>query len=119
MAKKIYVGNLSFATTGPQLAALFSAVGKVDSAEVVEDLYTGRSKGFGFVIMATEEQAETAIRKLNGTDLGGRLITVGEARPQNGTALRYANGYGSGKSGFGSDYYGTIYGSEQSRRRSW
>ena len=119
MATKIYVGNLSFATTGQQLEALFGSVGRVDSAQVVQDMYTGRSRGFAFVVMGSEEEADKAIRKLNGTELGGRMINVGEARPHNGTPRRFANGYGSGKSGFGSDYYGKIYGSDQPNRRSW
>ncbi len=80
MAKKLFVGNLSFQTSEQELNDLFSQVGKVDSVSIITDRMTGRSKGFGFVEM-DNEAAETAISKFNGMDLGGRKLTVNEARP--------------------------------------
>ncbi|MBN2198197.1 RNA-binding protein [Candidatus Wolfebacteria bacterium] len=82
MAKKLYVGGLPYETDQQALQDLFSQVGTVDSAAVITDRMTGRSKGFGFVEMSTEEEAQNAISKLNGKEVGGRTITVNEARPQ-------------------------------------
>jgi cold-inducible RNA-binding protein len=81
MGKKLYVGNLSYDTTGDSLRTLFAAAGEVTSATVISDRETQRSKGFGFVEMATDEAAAEAISKLNGKEIGGRNITVAEARP--------------------------------------
>lgn len=80
MSKKIYVGNLSFRTTEDELTSLFSQVGSVESVSIITDRDTGRSKGFGFVSMS-DEDAEKAIAAFNGKDLGGRPLTVNEARP--------------------------------------
>ena len=80
MSKKIYVGNLSFRTTEEELTALFEEVGAVESASIITDRDTGRSKGFGFVSMS-DDDAEKAIGQLNGKDFGGRALTVNEARP--------------------------------------
>ena len=80
MSKKIYVGNLSFRTTEEELTDLFSQVGAVESVSIITDRDTGRSKGFGFVSMS-DEDAEKAIAAFNGKDLGGRPLTVNEARP--------------------------------------
>jgi len=80
MSKKIYVGNLSFRTTEEELTDLFSQVGSVESVSIITDRDTGRSKGFGFVSMS-DEDAEKAIAAFNGKDLGGRPLTVNEARP--------------------------------------
>ncbi|HEY2379861.1 MAG TPA: RNA-binding protein [Terriglobia bacterium] len=80
MSKKIYVGNLSFRTTEDELTSLFSQVGSVESVSIINDRDTGRSKGFGFVSM-NDEEAEKAIAAFNGKDLGGRPLTVNEARP--------------------------------------
>jgi len=80
MAKKLFVGNLSFQTSEQDLSDLFAQVGKVDSVSIITDRMTGRSKGFGFVEMENEA-AETAITKFNGTELDGRKLTVNEARP--------------------------------------
>jgi cold-inducible RNA-binding protein len=80
MSKKIFVGNLSFNTTEGDLDGLFGQVGPVESVAIITDRTTGRSKGFGFVEMSNED-ADKAIAKLNGTDLGGRALTVNEARP--------------------------------------
>ncbi|MFA5843075.1 MAG: RNA-binding protein [Candidatus Gracilibacteria bacterium] len=81
MAKKLYVGGLPYRTTDEELKTTFAAAGTVESAVVITDRMTGRSKGFGFVEMATEEEAQAAIEMFNGKDLGGRNITVNEARP--------------------------------------
>ncbi len=80
MAKKIYVGNLTWATTDDDLAALFSPHGEIVSASVITDRDTGRSRGFGFVEMEDAEAAAAAIEALNGQDCGGRALTVNEAR---------------------------------------
>ena len=79
----IYVGNLSFSTSEDEIFALFSNIGDVDTARIITDRDTGRSKGFGFVEMPNNEQAKDAIDKLNGTELGGRNLTVNEAKPKN------------------------------------
>ena len=97
MGSKIYVGGLPYATTEQQLTELFSAHGAVASARVITDKFTGQSRGFGFVEMATDEDAQKAITALNGTDFGGRKLTVNEARPQEPRA----GGGGGGRGGFG------------------
>ena len=81
MAKKVYVGNLSFDTTEDKLRELFAAHGEVVSAVVVTDRYTGRPRGFAFVEMATDEAAAAAIAALNGQEVDGRQLNVAEARP--------------------------------------
>jgi RNA recognition motif-containing protein len=90
---KLYVGNLSFQTTSDELRDLFSQAGTVESANVVEDRDTGRSRGFGFVEMATKEEGEAAIAQFNGKEFGGRNLTVNEARPREDR--------GGGRGGFG------------------
>jgi len=82
MGKKLYVGGLSYNTTDEGLHDLFSETGTVASAKIITDRDTGRSKGFGFVEMSTEEEAQAAIQKLNGAEADGRRLTVNEARPQ-------------------------------------
>lgn len=82
MAKRLFVGSLPYDATNSQLEELFSQAGKVESANVITDRFTGSGKGFGFVEMATEEEAKKAIKTLNGANLGGRTIVVNEARPQ-------------------------------------
>lgn len=82
MSNKIYVGGLPYATTEGQLQEIFSAHGAVESARVITDKFTGRSRGFGFVEMSSDEEAQKAIEALNGTELDGRTLTVNEARPQ-------------------------------------
>ncbi|HLL15057.1 MAG TPA: RNA-binding protein [Pyrinomonadaceae bacterium] len=95
MGTKLYVGNLSFRTTGDELRDLFSQAGEVESASVIEDRETGRSRGFGFVEMATPEGAAAAIEQFNGKDVGGRALTVNEARP------KADRGGGGGRGGYG------------------
>jgi RNA recognition motif-containing protein len=82
MTNKIYVGGLSYATSDKQLEELFSAHGTVESARVITDKFTGRSKGFGFVEMSSGAEAQKAIQALNGAEVDGRNLTVSEARPQ-------------------------------------
>jgi len=95
---KLYVGNLSFQTSSEDLQQLFAQAGTVESATVVEDRDTGRSRGFGFVEMASKEDGEKAIEQFNGTDLNGRNLTVNEARPREDRGNR---GGGGGRGGFG------------------
>ena len=81
MAKKIYVGNLSFQTTDADLNDMFSEVGQVESVQIITDRDTGRSKGFGFVEMSDDAAAAKAIERFNGKEVNGRALTVNEARP--------------------------------------
>ena len=78
----IFVGSLPYSTTDEELEAAFTEYGEVTSARVIMDRYTGRSRGFGFVEMSNQEQAEAAIRAMNGKDFQGRALTVNEARPR-------------------------------------
>jgi len=91
---KIYVGNLAYSSTEDDLKAAFEAFGQVDSVSIIQDKYSGRSKGFGFVEMADKEQAEKAIAELNGKDLGGRALNVNEARPRTEGNQRRGGGGG-------------------------
>ena len=102
MAKKLYVGGLSYNTTEATLKDTFAAVGAVETAVIIMDKMTGRSKGFGFVEMATEEEAKKAIETINGTELDGRTLTVNEAKPMEPRAPRTGGGFGGGnRGGFG------------------
>jgi cold-inducible RNA-binding protein len=81
MAKKLYIGNLPYTTTDAELKDTFAVAGAVESANVISDKMTGRSRGFGFVTMPNDEEALKAIEMFNGKDMGGRKLTVNEARP--------------------------------------
>jgi RNA recognition motif-containing protein len=94
MSMKLYVGNLSYSTTSDDLNQLFAQAGNVDSATVVSDRATGRSKGFGFVEMSSREEGEDAIKMFNGKEVGGRALTVNEARPRE----ERSGGFGGGGS---------------------
>jgi RNA recognition motif-containing protein len=82
MNKKLYVGGLPFSVTDDQLKTLFESHGTVESAKVIMDRYSDRSRGFGFVEMSTQQEAEQAVQALNGTDLEGRSLTVNESKPR-------------------------------------
>jgi len=111
MGKKLYVGNLSYDVDSSQLEELFSAHGSVQSAQIISDRDTGRSKGFGFVEMGTDEEAQAAIAALNGQQHGGRALTVNEAKPKEnrggggggggGGRGGYGGGGGGGRGGYG------------------
>jgi RNA recognition motif-containing protein len=100
MSMKLYVGNLSFKTSSEDLQQLFSQAGTVESASVVEDRETRRSRGFGFVEMASKEEGEAAIAQFNGKELDGRNLTVNEARPREDRGNRGGGG-GGGRGGYG------------------
>ncbi len=97
MAKKLYVGNLPYNTTQSDLEELFTQAGTVESVNIITDKFSGRSRGFGFVEMASDEEAQAAIRRFDGHELGGRALKVNEARPQGERSSRgrFRNGGGS------------------------
>ena len=102
MATKLYVGNLSYSATDKSLEDLFAQAGTVTSSQVVTDRYTGESRGFGFVEMSTEAEAQAAISAFNGKDHGGRTLTVNESKPREGGGGGgggYRGGGGSGGGG--------------------
>jgi RNA recognition motif-containing protein len=105
MGSKLYVGGLPYAATETQLTTLFAAHGTVASARVIADKFTGQSRGFGFVEMASDAEAQAAITALNGAEMGGRTLTVNEARPQEprtgGGGGGFGGGGGAGRSGGG------------------
>src|SRR5918992_205652 len=103
MSTKLYVGNLAFQTTSQELQELFATAGTVESASVVEDRDTGRSRGFAFVEMSTKEEAAAAIDQFNGKEVGGRALKVNEAKP------RENRGGGGGRGGFGGNRGGGGY----------
>ena len=103
MAKRLYVGGLPYSTGERELEDLFASTGTVSSVSVVTDKYTGQSKGFGFVEMSTDAEADAAINTLNGTMLGSRTLTVNEAKPRED---RPRTGGGYGGSGGGGGYGG-------------
>jgi RNA recognition motif-containing protein len=109
MAKRLYVGNLSYSVGSADLEQLFSQFGEVKHAEVINDRDTGRSKGFGFVEMGDDGAAQAAIQGLNGKEFGGRALTVNEARP------REERGFGGG----GGGGRGGGYGGGGGRSRGW
>ena len=102
MGKKLYVGNLNYGMRDSELQELFAASGSVLSAQVIMDRETGRSKGFGFVEMETDEEAAAAISAFNGKDIEGRALTVNEARPKaEGGGRGGRGGFGGGRGGHG------------------
>jgi RNA recognition motif-containing protein len=111
MGKKLYVGNLPWSATDQVLVDTFSQCGKVESARIIMDRDTGRSKGFGFVEMSTDAEAADAISKFNGADYDGRALTVNEAKPMAPRENR-GGGFGGGNRGGG-------YGGGGDRRQSW
>jgi RNA recognition motif-containing protein len=123
MSKKLYVGNLAFQTTSQDLQTLFAQAGTVESASVIEDRDTGRSKGFAFVEMSTDEEAAAAIEQFNGKEIAGRALKVNEARPRENRpgggggrgfgGNRSGGGYGGNRGGGG---YGRGGGGNQGRR---
>jgi RNA recognition motif-containing protein len=119
MGSKLYVGNLSYGTTSQDLNTLFAAHGNVTSAEVLQDRETGRSKGFGFVQMSSDEEATAAIAALSGKEHDGRALTVNEARPREDRPRSGGGGGGSGggyRSGGGSSGGGGGYSSAPASR---
>jgi RNA recognition motif-containing protein len=112
---KLYVGNLSFNTTNQDLNELFGAIGTVESSNVIEDRETGRSRGFGFVEMASEEDGQKAISELNGKEVDGRQLKVNEAKPQ---ADRGGRG-GGGRGNYGGGGRGNYGGGGGYGGRSW
>jgi RNA recognition motif-containing protein len=107
MGSKLYVGNLSYGVTSSDLEQLFSQYGQVQSAEVISDRETGRSKGFGFVQMGSDEEAQAAIAAMHGQQHDGRALTVNEAKPREdrprggGGGGGYGGGGGGGRGGYG------------------
>jgi len=101
LAKKLYIGNISFQATEDDLRELFAKSGDVESVKLITDQFTGKPKGFGFVEMVTEEDAKNAITALNGTTFMDRAITVAEAKPQQPREKRGFGGGGGGRGGFG------------------
>ncbi len=106
MSIKLYVGNLSFQTSTEELEQLFAQAGSVESATIIEDRDTGRSRGFGFVEMASKAEGEAAIAQLNGAELNGRALTVNEAKPRENRAGGGGFGGGGGNRGGGRGGFG-------------
>lgn len=106
MGKKLYVGNLSFGLSDSDLSQIFAAHGTVESAQIIMDRDTGRSKGFGFVEMKSDQEAQAAIAALNGKEISGRALTVNEARPKTEGGR---GGGGGGRGGGGGGYGGRRY----------
>lgn len=108
MATKLYVGNLSYSTTEQELSRLFGESGTVVSAQVITDRETGQPRGFGFVEMSTEEEAQAAIAANNGKNVGGRALAVNESRPREGGggSRGGGGGYGGGSRGGSRGGYG-------------
>jgi RNA recognition motif-containing protein len=101
MGKKLYVGNLAYSVTDDTLEQLFAAHGSVQSAQVIMDRDTGRSKGFGFVEMDNQTEAQAAITALNGKEVDGRTLTVNEAKPREDRGGGGRGGYGGARGGGG------------------
>src|SRR5450631_2001493 len=110
MGKKLYVGNLSYEVNDSELQQMFEPFGTVASAQVIMDRDTGRSKGFGFVEMGSDQEAQAAIAALSGKEVDGRALTVSEARPKTGGGARSGGGGGGGRGGYGGGGGGGGYG---------
>jgi cold-inducible RNA-binding protein len=118
MAMKLYVGNLSFNTSNQDLSDLFSQVGTVETATVVEDRETGRSRGFGFVEMASKEEGQKAIEELNGKEVDGRELKVNEAKPRENRGFGGGGGGGS-RGGGGGNWNSGGYGGGRGGNSRW
>lgn len=125
MGTKLYVGNLPYTTTSSELQELCAEHGTVESAEVISDRVTGRSKGFGFVEMSSESEAQAAIAALNGRQHGGRALTVNEAKPRENRPGGGGNRGGGGRGGYGGGggggggYGGRGYGDRRGGRNDY
>src|SRR5215467_9729943 len=119
MSKKLYVGNLAFQTSSQDLQELFAQAGTVESASVIEDRDTGRSKGFAFVEMSTEEEAASAIEQFNGKEVAGRMLKVNEARPRENRGGGGGGGrnFGGNRGGYGGNRGGGGGGNRRSEPR--
>ena len=118
---KLYVGNLAFSTSSQDLEELFAAAGTVNSASVVEDRETGRSRGFGFVEMSSSEEGAAAISQFDGKEIGGRALKVNEAKPREprsggGSRGGFGGGRGGGRGGYGGGRGGNSGGSSGGNR---
>ena len=118
MSTKLYVGNLAFQTTSQELQELFATAGTVESASVVEDRDTGRSRGFAFVEMSTQEEATSAIDQFNGKEVGGRALKVNEAKPRENRGGG-GRGFGGNRGGFGGNRGGGNGGYGSKREPRW
>lgn len=106
MAKRLFVGGLPYATTSEELAQLFAGAGTVESANVISDRYTGQSKGFGFVEMSSDEEADAAVKQFEGYEINGRKLTVNEARPMEARDNNRPQGGGDRRGGNGGGFGG-------------
>ena len=113
MGRRLYVGNLPFAAGETELQELFGQAGNVDNVKVMRDMATGRARGFAFVEMATDEEAQSAIEKFHNHEFGGRNLTVNEARPRESRGGGFGGGNGFGGGGFGGGREGGGHGSRR------
>ena len=114
MSTKLYVGNLAFQTTSQELQNLFAQAGTVESASIVEDRDTGRSRGFAFVEMSTNEEAAAAIEQFNGKEIGGRALKVNEAKPRENRNTS-GRGFGANRGGYSGNRAGSNGGHREPR----
>ena len=119
MSTKLYVGNLSFQTTSADLQELFTQAGTVQSASVVEDRDTGRSRGFAFVEMSTSEEATAAIDQFNGKEMGGRALKVNEAKPRESRNGSGGRNFGGNRGGYRGGNQGGNHGGGGYREPRW
>jgi cold-inducible RNA-binding protein len=101
MARKLFVGNLPFTTTEAELQTLFERAGTVDTVQIMRDMATGRARGFAFVEMGSDAEAQKAVDELQNTQLGGRTLTINEARPRESRGFDGSRGQGDGRGGRG------------------